>query len=106
MRGNLNELKLKESTLELKDREVELARETQSQAATLYELGSATSLDVSDSNITVYGAELDRLRNRLDVEQARLGLLYVVGLFPASHDEPARPLSDEERDRARALTAP
>ena len=89
---------------------MKVAEETRDQAQTLYEVGAATPLDVSDANLAVYVAELDLLRAELEVQQARLGLAYVVGVFPGDLRAAARPLDEEEaalaRGRVEALEGP
>lgn len=110
VRGNLDDLVLKQQALDLAREGVKVAEETRDQAQTLYEVGAATPLDVSDANLAVYVAELDLLRAELEVQQARLGLAYVVGVFPGDLRAAARPLDEEEaalaRGRVEALEGP
>lgn len=101
VRGNLEQLVLREQALELSREAVAVAREAQDQAQALYEVGAATPLDVSDANLALFLTEADLARAELDLEQAHLGLAYIVGAFPAP-GEPAAPLSAEEEQAARA----
>jgi outer membrane protein len=102
VRGNVEDLRLRTQGLELSREAVVVAREAQAQAEALYEVGAATPLDVSDANLALFMSEVDLARAELEVEQARLGLAYVVGAPPVSSAQ-ARPLADEEAAAAKAL---
>lgn len=101
VRGNLEQLVLREQALALSREAVMVAREASEQAAALYEVGAATPLDVSDANLALFVAEAELARAELELQQAHLGLAYVVGAFPLSGD-PAAPLSSDEEEAARA----
>lgn len=98
VRGNLDQLVLRRQALDLSREAVTVARETKGQAEALFEVGAATALDVSDANLGLFVAEAEVARAELDLEQAHLGLAYVIGAFPGANVA-AAPLSDEE-DRA------
>lgn len=102
VRGNLENLELKERALQLNREAVAVAQATMEQAQTLYQVGAATPLDVSDASLAVYFAEMDLFQTELDVHQARLGLAYVVGAFPGDLRAEAQPISAEETEQARA----
>lgn len=101
VRGNRTDITLKQEALQLAEEGLVVAREASEQANSLYDVGAATPLDVSDANLAVYLAEMDVLRAELEVQQARLGLAYVVGAFPGALSVVADTLSDDETDLAR-----
>lgn len=101
VRGNLEQLVLRDQALALAREAVEVAREASEQAGALYEVGSATPLDVSDANLALFVAEAELARAELEMQQAHLGLAYVVGAFPTLDVAAAR-ISDEEESAARA----
>lgn len=103
--GNLEQLELREQALALAREAVAVAREASEQANALYEVGTATPLDVSDANLALFVAEAELARAELELQQAQLGLAYVVGAFPSSGPAP-EPLRDEEAEAARARMAP
>jgi outer membrane protein len=100
VRGNLDDLRVRLRALELSREAVGVAKESVSQANTLLEVGAATPLDVSDTNLALFVAEIELARAELDVEQARLGLAYVVGALPPV-DAAAAAFSDEDERAAR-----
>lgn len=102
VRGNVSDLSLKAQALGLAREAVAVAQQTRDQAQSLYDVGAATPLDVSDANLAVYFAEMDLLRAELDLQQARLGLAYTVGAFPGALDVSANSLADDEAAQARA----
>lgn len=79
VRGNVDDIALKQQALEIARRGLTLATDTRDNAQRLFDLGAATSLDVIDANLAVFFAQVELARAELDVEQARLGLAYVVG---------------------------
>lgn len=85
VRGNADELRLRLDTVTTSKKALALAKATQETATRLYELGTATNLDVIDANLAVFAAELDEARAELDLAQGRLGLAYILGeLRPTS----------------------
>ncbi|MCP4500083.1 MAG: TolC family protein [Deltaproteobacteria bacterium] len=107
VRGNVDEIQLKKEGLVLSKEAVSLARESQAQATELYKLGLGTPLDVTDTNLAVFMAELDLARAELDIDQARLGLSYMLGDFPgALPDAHAITREEEESARQRMLDTP
>ncbi len=100
VRGNLEQLVLRGQALELAKEAVAVAREASEQARALYDVGAATPLDVSDANLALFLTEAELARAELELEQAHLGLAYIIGAFPAL-ELPAEPLSDEEASAAR-----
>lgn len=102
VRGNIENLELKERSLQLSREAVAVAQATLEQAKTLYDVGAATPLDVSDASLALYFTEMDLFQTELDVHQARLGLAYVVGAFPGDLQASAEPISEQETEQARA----
>ena len=102
VRGNIENLELKERALQLSREAVAVAQATVEQAKALYEVGAATPLDVSDASLALYFTEMDLFQTELDVHQARLGLAYVVGAFPGDLQASAPPISEQETEQARA----
>lgn len=97
VRGNVDDIALKQQALEIARRGLTLATDTRDNAQRLFELGAATSLDVIDANLAVFFAQVELARAELDVEQARLGLAYVVGaLTPVYVSEGAEPKAAAE----------
>lgn len=79
VRGNADDIRVRGDALSASQKALALAKATQETATKLYELGTATNLDVIDANLGLFAAELDEARAQLDVAQGRLGLAYVIG---------------------------
>ncbi len=103
VRGNIADIHVKREGVVASERSLALAKDAAANAEALYEVGVATDLDVTDANLAVFLSEVDLLRQRLDLEQSRLGLLYVLGEFPEGVDAKPREISEKETDQARAL---
>jgi outer membrane protein len=101
VRGNIADIAVKRQALITSRQSVELSQKTAENAANLYELGMATSLDVIDANLAVFLAEIDLARAELDLEQARLSLTYILGEMPMPTDVTPAELTNEEIDLAR-----
>lgn len=79
VRGNIADIEQKKAALESAKLSAEIARETHENAQSMFGAGMATDLDVIDANLAVFGADLEQVRAEFDLEQARLGLAYVLG---------------------------
>ncbi len=82
IRGNLQDISVRQEGLQASRVAVELARENHSNAVILFEVGAATNLEVLDATSAELGAEMALARAELDLRMARLGLLFVVGEYP------------------------
>lgn len=101
VRGNIADIAVKRQALVTARKSVELSKKTSENAANLYELGMATSLDVIDANLAVFLSEIDLARAELELEQARLSLSYILGEMPTAEGATPAEISDEEIDLAR-----
>lgn len=101
VRGNIDEIAIKTEALNLSRQAVDLAKAGQAQAQAMFEAGVGTSLDVSDTGTAVMLAEAELARAELELQQARLGLAYIVGAFPALALNDASALSNDERNQGR-----
>jgi len=85
VRGNVADIEVKREALEASRRSLELSQASLASTVKVFELGEATSLDVIDARLVAFNSEVDLSRAELDLEQARLGLAYMLGEFhPAS----------------------
>ena len=100
VRGNVSEIALKKDSLALAQQAAELSRASQEQAQAMFEVGMGTPLDVTDTNLAVFLSEIDVARAELELDQARLGLAYMLGYFPGEQPDPLSIKSAEE-DSAR-----
>jgi outer membrane protein len=105
LRGALGEVSIKKEALKSAHESAKLARETSLNAANLYELGLATSLDVIDTDLAVHFAEIEKVQAEFALEQSRIRLAFVLGEYPSvlELDIPtqARMLSADEEAAAR-----
>ena len=105
VRGNAAEVAVREEALAIAREALGVAAEGRAQAEALQEAGVGTGLDVLETSLAAFVAEADVARAELDLEAARLGLLYALGAFPRAAGD-AAPLGDDEEQRARDLLAP
>lgn len=107
VRGNVADIGIKQDSLKSAQHAVQLATRSKEQAERLYALGAATNLDVLDANFSLFVAETDLARAELELEQARLGLAYMLGDFRPIDDTVApAPLEDGEVHQIRDRAAP
>lgn len=86
IRGNLDDISVKLDGLKQSQLAVELAKENQRNAEALFDVGAATNIEVIDANNAAFSAEIALVRDELALRLARLGLLFVVGEYPALED--------------------
>lgn len=79
VRQALLELDICGANIASASKQVELARETQRVAKVNFDLGLASSYDVTDANAALSGAELNLAREDLNCQLGRLRLLKVMG---------------------------
>lgn len=101
VRGNVADIAVKRLALATAQHGVAIAQKTHANARDLYELGVATSLDVIDANFALFVAEMDLARAELELEQARVGLSYVLGEFPVATSAVPMRITDDEESKAR-----
>lgn len=105
LRGTLDDLTLKWENVDTTAGLAGLARKQAESAEELYAQGLMTEVELRDARFGRFAADVDAARARLELELARLGLAYALGELPhAAHvgDAPLAPVSDAERDAARA----
>jgi len=100
VRGNIEDITVKREALDIAKETLQVTRESQEQAKQLFELGMGTPLDVTDTNLALFVAELELARAELSLDQARLGLSYMLGDFPGALPD-ADAITDDEVDSAR-----
>ncbi|MBN2359472.1 MAG: TolC family protein [Deltaproteobacteria bacterium] len=86
IRGNLDDISVKLDGLKQSELAVELAKENQRNAEALFDVGAATNIEVIDANNAAFSAEIALVRDELALRLARLGLLFIVGEYPALED--------------------
>jgi len=86
IRGNLDDISVKLDGLKQSQLAVDLAKENQRNAEALFDVGAATNIEVIDANNAAFSAEIALVRDELALRLARLGLLFVVGEYPALED--------------------
>ena len=108
LRGTLDDLALKKENVVTTASLAELARKQAQSAEELFAEGVVTETDVRDARLGQFAADVDATRARLDLETARLGLAYAIGELAAAvkvEEQPLAPITDAERDAARAAMA-
>lgn len=100
VRGNIAEIAQKKDSLSLARQALDLSRASQEQAQAMFEVGMGTPLDVTDTNLAVFLSEVDVARAELELDQARLGLAYMLGYFPGEQPDPLS-IESGEVDSAR-----
>lgn len=83
VRGNLQDIQTRLEGLASAKLAVELAKENHNNAIALFDVGAATNLEVIDASAAELAAGIDLARSELDLSLARMGLLFVVGEYPA-----------------------
>ena len=83
VRGNLQDIQTRLEGLASARLAVELAKENHQNAIALFDVGAATNLEVIDASAAELAAGIDLARSELDLSMARMGLLFVVGEYPA-----------------------
>ncbi|MFH1812220.1 MAG: TolC family protein [Pseudomonadota bacterium] len=91
IRGNLQDIQLRLESLASSQAALELARDNHANAKALFDVGAATNLEVIDAQAAELAAEIDLARVELELQVARLGLLFVVGEYPALEGMKASP---------------
>jgi outer membrane protein TolC len=79
VRGSAREIAVREEAARLATTTLVIAKEAQAQAQALFDAGVGTALDVTETNVAVFGAETDVLRTELELAMAQVGLRFVVG---------------------------
>jgi outer membrane protein TolC len=82
IRGNLQDIQVRLEGLASSQAALELARDNHQNARSLFDVGAATNLEVIDAQAAELAAEIDLARAELELQLARLGLLFVVGEYP------------------------
>jgi outer membrane protein TolC len=104
VRGNLADIAVKRDALQMATRALELSRATHQNAKDLFDLGAATSLDVIDASLGEFFAEIELARAELDLQQARLGLAFVLGDFePVSGTVAPARFTDQDRQNVEQI---
>lgn len=83
VRGNLQDIKIREEGLASARLALDLAKENHANAITLFDVGAATNLEVIDAASAELAAGIGLARAELELSVARMGLLFVVGEYPA-----------------------
>jgi outer membrane protein TolC len=79
VRGSARDVAVREEAARLAKEALVVAREAQTQAQALFDAGVGTALDLTETNVAVFGAETDALRTELELAMAHLGLRWAVG---------------------------
>jgi outer membrane protein TolC len=79
VRGSARDVGVREEAARLALEALTVAREAQAQAQALFDAGVGTALDLTETNVAVFGAETDALRTELELAMAHLGLRWAVG---------------------------
>ncbi|MCC7072431.1 MAG: TolC family protein [Deltaproteobacteria bacterium] len=79
VRGNLRDVREREAALQLSREAAQVAALAHQQAQATFDAGLGTALDVSDTALAEFLADLELARAELDLALAREGLRYVVG---------------------------
>ena len=107
IRGNIEDIGVREEGLASARLAVELARENSMNADALFEVGAATNLEVIDANAAAFAAEIDLARKEMELRLARLGLLYIVGEYPPlGGDEVKSPFLEGGASKPNPAAAP
>ncbi len=65
----------------LSERSLSLAKDNLNQVKTLYNLGSATNIDVLDAQNMLFSAQKDLMESQIDVVLAQISVLKTQGLL-------------------------
>lgn len=79
VRGSARDVAVREEAAALAREALVVAKEAQAQAGALFDAGVGTALDVTETNVAVFGAETDALRTELELAMAWIGLRWAVG---------------------------
>lgn len=79
VRGNLRDVRDRETWLTLAGEAAAVARLAHEQAQAMFEAGVGTPLDVSDTSLAQFVAEGELARAELELQLSRAGLAYVLG---------------------------
>jgi outer membrane protein TolC len=79
VRGSARDVAVRTEAAQLAASALVIAKEAQAQAQALFDAGVGTALDVTETNVAVFGAETDVLRTELELAMSQLGLRFVVG---------------------------